>query len=52
VAHFLQLIRAVVKLMGQTLSYDSYPKIQALIFRVEGIPRIAAWIAKRPQTDA
>ena len=30
---------------------DKYPKLRALEKRVESVPRVAAWIAKRPVTD-
>jgi len=28
-----------------------YPKLKALKEKVEKLPKIAAWIAKRPKTD-
>ncbi|XP_074649216.1 hematopoietic prostaglandin D synthase-like [Tubulanus polymorphus] len=30
---------------------DKYPKLRALKDKIEGLPRIAKWLANRPQTD-
>lgn len=35
---------------GVTVNYDKIPKLKALKDRVESSPKIAAWIAKRPES--
>ena len=34
-----------------TEEYTAYPKLMALVKRVKDHPKIAAWIAKRPETE-
>ena len=51
VYHALTLVQKVLKSMNETLSFDKYPGIQALVAKVEGTPAIKAWIEKRPKTD-
>ena len=36
--------------VGIDVSLDSLPKLAGLIDRVKAEPKIAAWIAKRPET--
>lgn len=47
-----QIVMSFVLILGIEPStfIDNYPKLKALCERVEKTPRIAAWIAKRPQT--
>ena len=37
--------------VGLDCQLDAVPKLKALKQRVESSPKIAAWIAKRPQTN-
>ncbi len=37
--------------IGADSQLDAVPKIKALKQKVESSPKIAAWIAKRPQTN-
>ena len=39
------------KLSGNETLLDKYPKLKALEKRVESVPKVAAWIAKRPVTE-
>jgi len=39
------------KASGNEALLDKYPKLKALEKRVEGVPRVAAWLAKRPVTE-
>ncbi len=39
------------KTSGNEALLDKYPKLKALEKRVESVPRVAAWIAKRPVTE-
>ena len=36
--------------VGIDVSFDNLPKLAGLIGRVKAEPKIAAWIAKRPET--
>jgi glutathione S-transferase len=36
---------------GNEALLDKYPKLKALAKRVESVPKVAAWIAKRPVTE-
>ena len=38
------------RVMGIVIDYEKVPKLTALKDRVESSPKIAAWIAKRPDT--
>lgn len=40
-----------IKLTGNESLLDKHSKLKALKDRVEAVPKIAAWIAKRPVTD-
>lgn len=40
-----------IKLSGNESLIDKHSKLKALKDRVEAVPKIAAWIAKRPVTD-
>jgi len=40
-----------LKMAGAENPLAKYPKLQALHSKVEKVPAIAAWIAKRPQTE-
>ena len=51
VSYCITLVQAVVTKMEQSISCDKYPLCKALISKVESLPKIAEWIAKRPQTD-
>ena len=46
---FLTMGGLVINLLGANL--DDYPKLKDLKARVEAVPQIAAWIAKRPVTE-
>ena len=46
VAHFLTF----PGVLGVNNNLDNYPKLKALKQRVDSLPKIAAWIAKRPET--
>jgi len=35
---------------GNTDPFAKFPKLKALTKKVEALPKIAAWIAKRPAT--
>lgn len=37
-------------MMGINIKYENYPKLKALKDRVEALPKIAQWIANRPET--
>jgi glutathione S-transferase len=39
------------KMSGNETLLDNYPKLKALEKRVESVPKVAAWIAKRPVTE-
>jgi hypothetical protein len=41
----------VEHLGASAIQYNAYPRIQSVLTTVENIPKIAAWIAKRPQTE-
>lgn len=40
-----------IKMSGGEAVAEKHPKLKALKARVEALPKIAAWIAKRPVTD-
>jgi len=47
----LLTVASFLKLSGAEEPFSKYPKLQALHDRVENLPKIAAWIAKRPVTN-
>jgi len=49
----VQLVRNYLPMIGQEPSdyVDGYPKLYALVRRVEKDPKIAAWYKKRPMTE-
>lgn len=40
-----------VKMSGNEAILDKYPKLKAIVGRIEASPKIAAWIKKRPVTE-
>jgi len=40
-----------LKMAGADKALAKYPKLHALHAKVEKLPKIAAWVAKRPQTE-
>jgi len=47
---FLQFV-SWIPMCGCDKPLDKFPKLKALKEKVEKLPKIAAWIAKRPQTE-
>lgn len=39
------------KMGGNEALLDKYPKLKALVKRVDSVPKVAAWIKKRPVTE-
>jgi len=47
---FVNLL-AWVPMMGMSVPWDKYLKLQALTERVNQVPKIAEWVQKRPKTE-
>ena len=41
----------LITFLGLISQLDNYPKLKALKTKVESLPKIAEWIAKRPVTE-
>ncbi|ELU01181.1 hypothetical protein CAPTEDRAFT_165166 [Capitella teleta] len=47
----LNLIYTGTNMLGEGITFDLHPQIQAFVAKVEAVPSIAAWLEKRPKSD-
>ena len=48
---FLNMGTVILIACNEASLLDKFPKLKALMERVEGLPKIAEWIAARPKTN-